>query len=436
MSIAYTLSHESTWQPHSSHLAQTFNVLLDQYDGGNLLRHPRGPWKREGSRSNRENPTRRTNPVRRIMIIIPQGQSNCQKSWNKNIKGHTVHALRDIDEGEEITIYYLGSDKGRDARNEDLKRKFAFTCSCRLCSLPSDQSKASDKRLERISELDELLSQGGPMMIWSSPLQMLRYGPYDIGLPRAFFDAAQIVLYNGDLARGRIFLERAISGWRCSGGDDDERVLQHGYLVHDPSQLPMYGLSSKWKTSMDEVPSGLDPDAFEDWLWKRDMTGRPGRPSALHNRSIFPSFSELPDDCSLWTISLFRLYMSIRDMDDLELPLSFYTDDRGSEMDSTLVRKGYTVATIDAHRHAFAFDKPGIRLENSDMIKIFPISLQGLIQVTGQRLCHGCDKRSAPMHYCAKCRLFWYCDKTCQAIGWIEKKHKSTCKLLRDPNVK
>lgn len=34
--------------------------------------------------------------------------NNAQKSWNENIKRHTVHALRDIEKGDEITIYYLG----------------------------------------------------------------------------------------------------------------------------------------------------------------------------------------------------------------------------------------------------------------------------------------------------------------------------------------
>jgi SET domain-containing protein len=30
--------------------------------------------------------------------------NNAQKSWNENIKRHTIHALRDIEKDEEITI--------------------------------------------------------------------------------------------------------------------------------------------------------------------------------------------------------------------------------------------------------------------------------------------------------------------------------------------
>lgn len=203
--------------------------------------------------------------------------NNAQKNWNENIKRHTVHALRDIYEGEEITIYYLSTHENRKARHEALQAKFGFTCSCRLCSLPPDQSQESDKRLDEIYRLDNLINSGGIMGILSSLLRILRYvdqqvqlyndqGPGDTGLPRAFFDAAQIAIANGDLARGRIFVERAVSGWRIAGGGDSTPVIQHGALAQDPSKHELYGVSMKWKTAVDEAPCGLEPGDFEDWL--------------------------------------------------------------------------------------------------------------------------------------------------------------------------
>lgn len=60
--------------------------------------------------------------------------NNAQKSWNENIKRYTVHALRDIDEGEEITIYYLGVVNSRRARQESLERKFGLLA--RVASAP------------------------------------------------------------------------------------------------------------------------------------------------------------------------------------------------------------------------------------------------------------------------------------------------------------
>jgi len=70
--------------------------------------------------------------------------------------------------------------------------------------------------------LDGLIGQDGTL---SSPLRTLHsvdqlvrlYNerrPGHLGLPQAFLDAAQIAITNGDLARGRIFAERAVSVWQ------------------------------------------------------------------------------------------------------------------------------------------------------------------------------------------------------------------------------
>ncbi|KAJ8129226.1 hypothetical protein O1611_g4403 [Lasiodiplodia mahajangana] len=349
---------------------------------------------------------------------------NAQKSWNDNIKKHTVHALRGIKKGEEITIYYLGIDKSRDSRIKSLKDKFGFFCSCRLCSLSPEKSRESDRRLDRIHQLDGLISQGVALGVFlSSPLQVLRYvdeqvrlyneqGPNDAGLPRAFFDAAQVTIANGDLARGRIFAERAVSGWRKNGGSDCQEVLQFGRLANNPSTFEMYGVSTKWKTAIEEVPRGLEQEAFEDWLWRRDVPQRKGQPADLRNRSYFPAFDDLPTDrdfasmglyedsivedpqarrrhwCFLAEIvdygSLLRLQAEIKDVDGKTVPLFFYTEDRGREVSPADICNGYTVAILDARHHAFVFDRPGIRHENPRMMKvpIYSVSRQATLDLS------------------------------------------------------
>jgi hypothetical protein len=233
--------------------------------------------------------------------------NNAQKSWNENIKRHTIHALRDIEKGKEITIYYLGVLNNREARQEALQRKFAFTCSCGLCSLPPDQGQENDKRLDEIVKLDGLIGRDGLMGILSAPLRILRYvdqqirlyneqGPDDAGLPRAFFDAAQIVIANGDLARARIFAERAVLGWIVLDGEDSSQVFQNRALSQDPSKHDLYGMSMEWKTTVDDIPQGLDSKEFEDWLWRREKSKRPGQPADFRNRATFPGFIDLPDE--------------------------------------------------------------------------------------------------------------------------------------------
>ena len=206
--------------------------------------------------------------------------NNAQKNWNSNINRHTVHALRDIRKGEEITIHYFGIHKSRKTRNEAFQSNFGFTCSCRWCSLPPDQSQESDRRLDDIHRLYRLGSRGGEKEITDSPLQYLRYvdqrirlyveqGLKDTGLPQAYSDAAQIAIANGDLTRGRCFAEKAVCGWCTALGSDSTEVIQHNDLAKDPSTHCLYGKSSKWKTTVDEVPRGLEPEELEDWLWRR-----------------------------------------------------------------------------------------------------------------------------------------------------------------------
>jgi hypothetical protein len=67
--------------------------------------------------------------------------NNAQKHWNKRIGRHTVHALREIIEGEEITIYYLGLHSIREVRRQKLQDKFGLLCSCCVCSLLAKESE-------------------------------------------------------------------------------------------------------------------------------------------------------------------------------------------------------------------------------------------------------------------------------------------------------
>lgn len=333
--------------------------------------------------------------------------NNAQKHWSQSIKRHTVHALRDIPKGEEITVYYLGLDSSRAVRQKKLQDKFGFLCSCRLCSLPAEQSEESDKRLERIDQLDDLVGSDGMRMNFS--LRTLRYvdervrlyneqGPGDAGLPRAYLDAAQIAIANGDLARGRIFAERAVEGWRTTHGSDSKEVIEHGPLARNPATLPLYGLSKKWKTSSDEVPQGLDPNDFEDWLWRRDKPKKleqSGQLADLRNYESFPGFAALPSSngvdldfyekvdgtfrprrpwCFLGeivdSITLHHLELSLTDVDGKTIPLHFYTDSRGRELAPAQIQKGYTVAVPYAQRRVFLYGNPGIRHEDPKMLKV------------------------------------------------------------------
>ncbi|MCJ1382121.1 hypothetical protein MMC17_005233 [Xylographa soralifera] len=410
--------------------------------------------------------------------------NNAQKSWNEKIKRHTVHTLRDIKKGEEITITYLSPLKSRKVRQKTLQERFGFTCLCRLCTLPPEQSQESDSRLEEIHRLDGVIDQLGTEGLLVSPLRTLRYfdqqvrlydeqGREDVGFAHAFVNTAQLVIANSDLARGRIFAERAASVWKTTLGGDSAQAIKDGALAQDPSKYELYGTSMKWKTEVDEAPQGLEPSVFEDWLWRREKPIALGQLANLRSRATFPGFIDLPDEndddphfyessdmvtyrprrhwCFLGEIvdfaTLHHLEMEIKDVDGGNIPMHFYTNGRGSELAPAQVQRGNTVAILDAKRHVFKFGEPGVRHENPRLIKIFPLALHKLLalkdqvqqfstELDGIRTCHGCGKKAASLQRCSKCSSFWYCGKACQVAGWNDKGHKADCKLLKDPDLR
>ncbi|KAG6131484.1 hypothetical protein E4U12_003651 [Claviceps purpurea] len=389
-------------------------------------------------------------------------QNNAVHQWNANIEQGTVHALRDIQPGEEITISYVFSLKGRETRQKQLKDSFDFTCSCRLCSLPEDESEERDRKLEQIVSLDQLTA----LQFTTPPLQTLAYfhtqtrlyselGREDIGFAQALEEAACLVIAHGDLARGRVFSERAASIWTTIWGSDSPRAIMWGTRARDLSLHERFGYSMSWKTAVDEVPHGLGPDDFENWLWKREKPTELAPPANLPSRSCFSglhlqetSLVPLGRDCGrhLSPSSEFE----IKDMQGHMIPLRFYTKDRGSELTADQVKRGYTVAVLDASKHVFKSGPPGIRHEDPRMIKIFPLSMAEMLaleiqvhqfsipQHNGFRPCHGCGANAAPasMKRCGKCLSFWYCNKECQMAGWTTKAHKGDCKFLKDPDLR
>jgi hypothetical protein len=340
---------------------------------------------------------------------------NAMKHWNENISRLTFHALRNISKDEEITVYYLPMEMSRELRQETLKKQFKFTCVCGLCSLPEEQSLQNDQRLAEIGHLNGLIAQDHEMN--NLTLQTLRYvdrqvclfeeqGPIGVGLARAYSDATRIVITNGDLARGRIFANRAVAGWCTIHGSDSKSVIDYENITRDPSKCYLYGKSMKWRTTVDEVPQEFEPSVFEDWLWKRKKSKLPklqqlGQLADMRNQKNFPSFTDLPNEndfdpdyyksdtrklrrhwCFLGEIVEFimltRLQMEIKDVYDSSVELFFHTERKGNELAPSKVRKGYTVAILYAHQHPFAFGEPGIRHEDPQLIRVIPVPMYKL----------------------------------------------------------
>lgn len=337
---------------------------------------------------------------------------NSQNTWNEDLQQLTIHAFREIEEGEEITIFYLHNRTNYSARRQALQQRFRFTCSCQLCSMPPPQRAVSDAKLDEIQRLDESIGDGARMIFSSlnalhdvhKLLQLCEEeGLEDASVPRAYYDAFQIAIYNGDEARARVFADRARTSRAILEGRDSPTVRKMNDLARDPTKHSSYGSSSRWRTSTEDIPSGLPSEGFDTWLWKeknktpsRNQTIG-GTPYAnLRNDATFPSFDALPEENGLdlrffesddgysyhprkhWCflaeivgIEMFmRLRLDIEDKTKQKTSVLFYTEDRGRELRPSTLKEGYTVAIIYPEQHGFLDMTVGIRHENRSLLKV------------------------------------------------------------------
>jgi hypothetical protein len=204
---------------------------------------------------------------------------NAQNTWNERIDRLTIHAIRDTEQGEGITISYLGGSETYSQRQNTLQQSFRFTCTCPLCTLPAPERLKSDDRLREITRLDAKIGDG--TLILLTPLTALRNADtlllllreeqiQDVRIARLYYDAFQITIANGDLARAKVFVGRALQErFLLEGGDSAETMRAEG-LEKDPTMHRLYGVGRRWRQGIEKVPVGLGEEEFEEWLWRRE----------------------------------------------------------------------------------------------------------------------------------------------------------------------
>ncbi|KAG5994824.1 hypothetical protein E4U52_000731 [Claviceps spartinae] len=321
-------------------------------------------------------------------------------------------------ENNELTVPYVLYLKKRESRQRNLKAAWGFTCLCRLCSLPDEQSQERDQKLEQIIRLRELCESARFIF----PLQALRYCHAQMCLYReiergqchsvqVYEFAVGLTVAYGDLARTRVFALKAASVWTTLTGNDSLRVSSFTAMALHATNDPLYGFSMEWKTAVDDIPQALEPNDFENWLWKRQIPEGQGQPKSLAFQPFFTGFFDLPytkgegpgDNsnkrhwCFLGEIlgSEYALHLGLtmKDLHGDQIAVHLYTKGRGKELMPSQYQRGYTVAILDPLQY-FNDGDFGIRLENPQMIK------------------------------------------GCQMVGWTTKAHKGDCKFLRDPDLR
>ncbi|KAG6127886.1 hypothetical protein E4U12_005583 [Claviceps purpurea] len=343
--------------------------------------------------------------------------NNAIHDWklNEKIKRHTVHAIRDIEDGEEITFSYVSLLDDRKTRQSLLKEQFDFTCLCRVCSLPDEQSQERDRKLQQIVRTEELLKIC-KLQFTLSPLMILghlhnqarRYtelGREDCGYVQTLERALAILIAHGDLARGRLLAQKVASLWKILLGDDNPQTDEYVALARNPSCHPLYCVSMKLKTAVEEVPYGLEPDDFEHWLWRRPKPKPQAETTTPSSQSCFSGFADLPSkndidtgvsgvsgvssearhSCFLGEIVAMTCHdpldLEIKDIHNKKTTIHFYTKYHRHEFGAIGFRAGYTVAILEASRYDFKFGPPGIRLEDPRMIKVIAFAAPRILSI-------------------------------------------------------
>ncbi|MCJ1479852.1 hypothetical protein MMC06_000006 [Schaereria dolodes] len=220
----------------------------------------------------------------------------------------TVHSIRQIKKGEEITITYIEHTLPLTDRQEFLSKFYNFNCNCSLCRLEDDAegpkklleeklfrwhqafgdqdfSKPiwiSDRARMKIHELRMILQEQD--FIVDNPEACLVAAEKLFRLLRAeiapapvfahfFAQAFKLVILHGDLARGRKFAELAHRYLLVIQGEDGIEAGIWKVYQEDPSQWPGPVVSEKWKTAVEDGPGDVGQKERAHWLWRKNECG-------------------------------------------------------------------------------------------------------------------------------------------------------------------
>lgn len=176
---------------------------------------------------------------------------NTHHAWNENLKLETIHALRDISKGEEVTIAYT-LDGTRAERRALLHNQFGFECQCEVCSASDEDIAASDARRRQIAQLDAGI--GDPMRVGMMPgavmaecaiLARLLEEEYkgDSALAaRTYYDAFQVAACHSDIAAAKKFARDAYECRVKVEGEDSPLTRRMKKFSQNPRSHPAYGM--------------------------------------------------------------------------------------------------------------------------------------------------------------------------------------------------
>jgi tetratricopeptide (TPR) repeat protein len=174
--------------------------------------------------------------------------------YNETTFALELFALKDIGEGEEITISYVDPNHGVkfNDRYNLLGSQWGFECDCKICKSPARRAE-SDKRRTKINKLRKILSdqseEGGDleMMVECAEELLELYHEDGMIVPRAM--TAEIIAYTynqlGEADKAVKYGKMAVEYHKIMAGEASNEVKRVQELVDAPK------LHGSWKPKSD-----------------------------------------------------------------------------------------------------------------------------------------------------------------------------------------
>ncbi|KAF4581455.1 hypothetical protein EYR40_009741 [Pleurotus pulmonarius] len=180
---------------------------------------------------------------------------NAVYSWRESEGVLVVHALKGIRKGEELLTTYTDTKRPRRHRREYLSGQYGFSCTCAVCSLPSQQSRASDRRLSAMVDKYQRLSTWAQGSIGKDEAINLTNEIWALGEEEGYWsergrlaaDAAWVAAAHSDVDAVKTWALKAKIWYSRELGSDSEQVKEMESVLEQPQSHRAWGTRSSTK---------------------------------------------------------------------------------------------------------------------------------------------------------------------------------------------
>ncbi|KIO20280.1 hypothetical protein M407DRAFT_245866 [Tulasnella calospora MUT 4182] len=177
------------------------------------------------------------------------GAFNAVYNWREEVQVLYVHALHNIRAGEELLTTYIDSKKPRAERQKYLKENYHFDCDCRVCTLPDEQSKESDRRLSSMTNLYAKLKAWNEKTLTGSEAIAVVRKIWELGEEERYVsergqlaaDAAIVATAHSDLEAASEWRALAAKWFLRELGEDTPQVFLNRKWTAEPDSHPVFG---------------------------------------------------------------------------------------------------------------------------------------------------------------------------------------------------